>query len=440
LSSVGRRELTPQPSHYLKPLHPKYNRDESVTIEEQWQALQHVVDNWQVTPTLEDEGFPSLSAWIPVSLVTGQRVELKRNPYYWKVDSEGKQLPYIDRAVSGFVEDEEIQLLQLTSGEVDFFLNPPDDPVLYQQQDAGNYNVTQWMYPIWLVWEVDYSYPARLEDDGAATADIDVAKLLTNPQFLRAMALGMDQPRYTEALYPFHGTIAMWWLPDGAAETSWPELAETKARMDEIYEFDPDKANQILDDLGLEKGEDGWRYLTGEDWRQRVEFNGITRSGRPREVVSRLAVEDIERNLGIKINIQASGRRSWFERLDAGRHQINMTASGPMFPSVKPTYHREWYYSNYDRHDLESTDPIYNRIVELDAAIIAETDPEKQRPLIVERIKLTADNYRETFMLTGKGFWPMAMSKDLKNVNQVTMGDDSYHGWPMQLRPETWSY
>jgi ABC-type transport system substrate-binding protein len=283
-----------------------------------------------------------------------------------------------------------------------------------------------------------------LESEGAARADVEVAGLLNNPQFLRALVLGMDQPRYTEALYPFHGTIAHWWLPKGSAQRDWPELAETVARMDEIYQYDPDKANQILDDLGLERGDDGWRYLTGNDgrtgtFRQRIEFSGITISDH-REEGARLAAEDIERELGIKINIQASGVRTWIDRLLAGRYQISMGESGPMYPTVKPAYHRDWYYTNYERHGLESTDPIYNRLVELDTAIIAETDPEKQRPLIVERIQLTADNYREAFMLTGKGFWPMAMSKDLKNVNQVTMGDDAYHGWPMQLRAETWSY
>ena len=35
-------------------------------------------------------------------------MKFERNPYYYKVDTEGKQLPYIDRIVSVQVEDVEM--------------------------------------------------------------------------------------------------------------------------------------------------------------------------------------------------------------------------------------------------------------------------------------------------------------------------------------------
>ena len=40
-----------------------------------------------------------LTAWQTVEYVPGQRMVAERNPYYWKVDPDGKQLPYIDKIV-----------------------------------------------------------------------------------------------------------------------------------------------------------------------------------------------------------------------------------------------------------------------------------------------------------------------------------------------------
>src|SRR5438105_6157558 len=55
-----------------------------------------------------------LSAYQP-----GQRLIFVRNPRYWRRDSKGATLPYIDRITLDVIPDENTQLLRLESGETD---------------------------------------------------------------------------------------------------------------------------------------------------------------------------------------------------------------------------------------------------------------------------------------------------------------------------------
>jgi peptide/nickel transport system substrate-binding protein len=73
----------PPPEHYLKPMHPTYNKDMTADQSVKW-------------PPPETMNFPVMGAWTPVVYRPDDIVILRRNPYYWKVDENGNQLPYID--------------------------------------------------------------------------------------------------------------------------------------------------------------------------------------------------------------------------------------------------------------------------------------------------------------------------------------------------------
>src|SRR5690606_136029 len=64
-------------------------------------------------------------------------------PYYWKVDIEGKQLPYIPDWVSITSDDYENLLLQMMNGDMDFayayIITDKNKPTLYQNREKGGY-------------------------------------------------------------------------------------------------------------------------------------------------------------------------------------------------------------------------------------------------------------------------------------------------------------
>lgn len=74
------------PAHVLKPLHPKYNTD---------------MDYKEYADALPPDKLPAVTMgpWVPYEYKTDELLIMRRNPYFWTVDEEGNQLPYIDEAV-----------------------------------------------------------------------------------------------------------------------------------------------------------------------------------------------------------------------------------------------------------------------------------------------------------------------------------------------------
>ena len=100
------------PKHYFAPLHPAYEPTATYT-------------DFRTASTpaqrLMKPGAPQLGAWMPVQWVRGQRIVYERNPYYWKVDTEGNQLPYMDRIEFNIIPDLQVMLLKVVNGELDVF-------------------------------------------------------------------------------------------------------------------------------------------------------------------------------------------------------------------------------------------------------------------------------------------------------------------------------
>ena len=99
------------PKHYLKQYHPKYN--DAVTDFSELEQHFTSTGNLYIDPEL-----PVLTPWRTVEYTPGSKLVAERNPYYWKVDTQGRQLPYIDRVVVRQVEDPRVIPLKIVGGEV----------------------------------------------------------------------------------------------------------------------------------------------------------------------------------------------------------------------------------------------------------------------------------------------------------------------------------
>ena len=79
---------------------------------------------------------PVLDPWVIKEAYGGSatKVVLERNPFFWQVDKEGKQLPYIDRVQFSIISEVETIVLAAINGQLDFqhrhvFPDPePPDP------------------------------------------------------------------------------------------------------------------------------------------------------------------------------------------------------------------------------------------------------------------------------------------------------------------------
>jgi len=82
LYNMAYGKFCPGPAHMLKPKHPKYSKN--------------TYDQFKNAFPADYMNFPVMGAWVPVEHRPNDIVVLRRNPYYWKVDEKGNQLPYLD--------------------------------------------------------------------------------------------------------------------------------------------------------------------------------------------------------------------------------------------------------------------------------------------------------------------------------------------------------
>jgi len=68
-------------------------------------------------------GTPTMCAWVQASEITKPIIEMKRNPYYWKIDTEGNQLPYIDGIYRTALADVEALILKAVAGDIDIIMD-----------------------------------------------------------------------------------------------------------------------------------------------------------------------------------------------------------------------------------------------------------------------------------------------------------------------------
>ncbi|HEY0123447.1 MAG TPA: ABC transporter substrate-binding protein [Rhizobium sp.] len=82
LYTMAYPNFCPGPSHILKPQHPKYSKN--------------TYDQFKNAFPPEFMNMPVMGGWVPVEYRSDDIIVLRRNPYYWKVDEKGNQLPYLN--------------------------------------------------------------------------------------------------------------------------------------------------------------------------------------------------------------------------------------------------------------------------------------------------------------------------------------------------------
>jgi peptide/nickel transport system substrate-binding protein len=251
------------PKHYLKQFLPKYSSQEAVDKMakdagyDNWVGLLKFKNDWALNPEL-----PTVAAWKTTSPINTPTWVLERNPYFYMVDTAGNQLPYVDKVVMTLAENLEVLNLRAIAGEYDFQARHIDVgklPVLVENQAKGNYKV--YLDP------ADSGCDACLFFNQTYEADPEVAKWLQNRDFRIALSLGIDRNQLNEAFWLGLGTPGSQVLAESSPYNPGPEYRTMHST------YDPDKANRLLDGIGLKaRDAEGYRLRTDGKGRLRIEL------------------------------------------------------------------------------------------------------------------------------------------------------------------------
>jgi peptide/nickel transport system substrate-binding protein len=356
----------------------------------------------------------------------------KANPYYFKVDSLGQQLPYIDRHYERFLNSD-LQLLAVLNGEVDFKLQGvglPDYPTVKEKEAAGKYAVRLPVGPIaaTLTFNITHNDP-RLR---AVYGDL---------RFRQAMSHALNRDEMNEVLYFGLGTPAQA-LPIGVPFTT----AEDAAYM---IAYDVEKANALLDEMGMKKGADGVRlHPDGKPFTVLWEYSSQFASAEFVKLVS-----DYMKAVGLNVNIKELTSAATRENAKAETSDINMEWDGPSEPTliadvglytpyyseISPLFGVKWKQWSISNGASGEEPPAWaKRMFEIARewkSVVPGSD--RYMALGKELVRLNLENM--TIIGTmGPLPRPAIVANRLHNVKEEIGNSDFNFGFAYALRPDQW--
>ena len=175
---------------------------------------------------------------------------MERNPYFWWVDTEGRQLPYIDQVTFDLVTDGEVINLKASAGELDFqfrHLSPTNLTLFKENEERGGYRTLTYIHD--------------REQDGIisinlSNKDPDKRAVVSDARFRKAMSHALNRNDINELVYGGLAGIPAQAQPFPESPFHLPELATA------YVDYDPDKANALLDEMGL-SARDGRGFRLG---------------------------------------------------------------------------------------------------------------------------------------------------------------------------------
>lgn len=240
--------------HFFSKFHPDYNPNVDALVKEaglnNWVALfqskggsaADSVSHWQTTEA------PRLYAWtLTQPFGFGTRVVAERNPYYWKVDTEGNQLPYLDRVTYEIVENPEVLLAKVIGGEIDFMdrhvFNSTNKSVMAEYREQAKYHFIE---------EVFTKMNTAIISLNLTNQDPVKREIFRNKDFRIGLSHAIDRQEIIDIVFIGQGEP---WQAAPPRET--PFFNERLAK--QYIEYNVDLANEYLDKAYPNKDGEGFR-------------------------------------------------------------------------------------------------------------------------------------------------------------------------------------
>ena len=290
------------PKHYLQQFHEKYNKDglpaliKASAATGDWVALFNSKVSMTFQPAYwQNLQLPTMNPWIlTVPYADTDRVVATRNPYYWKVDTAGNQLPYIDGITWAKLDDPQLMTLRMTGGEFDFAFrhinNATFKSVLYEGQKTGNYRFVD-------VKDLPANDAVLLLN--LNSTDPIKKKLFQNKDFRIALSQSINRQEIIDLVYVGQGAPAQ-----VAVQPEHELFNEREAK--QYTDYAPETAIQMLDKILPKKDAEGFRLdETGK--RFTINFMVADAFGLSYPDVMQL-VQQYAKDVGLDIQIRTTDR------------------------------------------------------------------------------------------------------------------------------------
>ena len=257
LASVNGFTVVSLSKDYCSQFYPKYNPDAAANAKaagfETWELYMTDRCSW-ATETIRwaNPELPMMNAWMIEEPLTGDatRATFICNPYYWKVDTEGNQLPYIDRLDMRVSDSLEELTLMALNGEIDYqdrhIATVANQPLFFDGQEAGDYrlgeNIPSNMNTMVLQFNMNHVDPKRAELFQNKDFRIGISQLIDRQEIIDVVFTGQGSPaqaapRPESPFYDEEMTLQYTELDPDAAATAFAAAGLGPKNADGFYTF-----------------------------------------------------------------------------------------------------------------------------------------------------------------------------------------------------------
>jgi len=245
------------PRHYMEKYHPEIGDDEIIESEMKIRDIPTRRGLYLQLRLYDNPERPQLWPWLYRTYKANPPRSYVRNPYYWAVDPEGNQLPYIDRML---IDVKNTALVPIAASEGGISMQAINIYFLFytlfmSQREENNYEVYHWYNSGGSDWAFFPNLNRHIDPNDPRTEM--KAELLNDKRFRQALSLAINRQDIIDAVNDGIGEPAQ--VAPGKESYFYHEKLQKG-----YTEYNPARANQIFDEIGL-KGRDSEGYRTFKD-------------------------------------------------------------------------------------------------------------------------------------------------------------------------------
>lgn len=306
LYKIGRNTPAPySPSHYMKQFHVDLTEDQAALDAKVKEAgfeswVQYYTDRgwWYMNPER-----PSVGPWIAKNSLAEEIFIMERNPYFFGVDADGNQLPYIDTVNHRLFDQPDVFNLWITNGEIDFqnrHVSIANFTLFKESEDAGGYQVV-----------IGSSSGHQALQLNLTTKNDRLREFFNKRDVRIALSIAVNREDLNELVFDGLFTPRQY-SPISSSPQYYEKLSNAH------IEYDPEQANALLDAAGYtEKSSEGFRVWpdgSGEEISFIIE--GTADVGTPDEDAAQQIVKYFA-DVGIKASYKYFERSLYTEHYQA---------------------------------------------------------------------------------------------------------------------------
>lgn len=299
------------PAHYLRQFHKKYqNPFRLSSLMNQYRAKKWTELHTKVARQYRPENpeLPVLDPWRNMTAPPAEQFVFERNPYFHRIDENGRQLPYIDRIILN-ISSSSIIPAKAGAGESDLQATNIDFTDYAFLKDAEK------RYPIKVdLWKTTRGSRLAILPNLNCADDV-WRNLFRDVRVRRALSLGIDRHEINMAVFYGLGTPS--------ADTLLPESPLYKPEYAHAWiTHDPDRANALLDEAGLQQRDASGIRILPDGRLAEITIESAGESTLDTDVLE--LVTDHWRNIGIALFTRTSQRDIFRSRAMGGRIMMSI--------------------------------------------------------------------------------------------------------------------